>query len=194
MEKKAGCSRVLGDFTGCVSTLMAIYNATPSPVKRDNLLWEIAGIKASNLGQYREAAADLQSYIATFRNGVWIQEANVKLAEIQYLLKQPEAAAATYSAFIKAFPESPLMDKALYNVAYIQGHDLKDCASANQYYNKLESGYAGSAYLQDAVFWHADCLMQLGEKEAAREKYGLYLTRFPDGRWKEAAAERIAVK
>jgi tetratricopeptide (TPR) repeat protein len=194
MEKKAGCSRILGDFTGCVSTLMAIYNATPSPVKRDNLLWEIASIKASNLGQYREAAGDLQNYIATFKKGVWIQEANIKLAEIQYLLKQPEAATATYSAFIKAYPESPLLDKALYNVAYIQGHDLKDCASANQCYNRLESDFTGSPYLQDAVFWHADCLVQLGQIDKARDKYRLYLKNFPDGRWRDAAMERISEK
>jgi len=194
LEKKATCFRSLGDFSGCINTLMSIYGSASSPVKRDNLLWEIAGIKASNMGLYRDAAIDLKTYIKTFKEGVWVQEAYIKLAEIEYLLKEPDSAVASYSIFVQQYPESPLMDKALYNIAYIEGHDLKDCASASKRYYKLESEFPNSPYLQDAIFWHADCLLQLGENVKAREQYGMYLKLFPQGRWKDAAMERMAKK
>ncbi|MFH0920119.1 MAG: PEGA domain-containing protein [Fibrobacterota bacterium] len=191
LEDIARCHRGKGDYRAYAAALEALYAVVGNPVKRDNLLWEIAGIKATYLGRYKEARTDLLAYIAEFKNGIWIQEAYLELAEVQYLLSNTADAARTYRELIRRFPDSPSIDKAVYNLAYLHSHALSDCAEACQWYNRLEREYPGSVYLEDALFWKADCYDKMGLSAKSRDTYSLYLARYPQGRWKDAAAERL---
>jgi TolA-binding protein len=192
MDKIARCYRALNNFSACVQVLDEMYRISKNHVKKDNLLWEIADIRASRLGQYEAAEKDLLLYVKECPGGFWIHEAYIKLAEIQYLLKKAKAAAATYTAYIEKYPQNRSIDKAYYNLAYILGHDLNDCGRAVVWYRKLLAGHPQSPFVEDAVFWKADCLARLNKKEEAKAEYLNYLARFPNGRWKDATREKLA--
>jgi TolA-binding protein len=192
LENIARCYRGKGDYRAYAGALENLLVSVKNPVKRDNLLWETAVIKATFLGRYDAARTDLLTYIATFNNGIWIQEAYLELAEVNYLLNKPADAANTYRDFIRRFPESPSFDKAVYNLAYLYSHSLADCAEACQWYNRLENNFQNSAYLEDALFWKADCYDKMGQAARARDAYNNYIKRYPGGRWKSAASERLS--
>ncbi|OGK00532.1 MAG: hypothetical protein A2487_13645 [Candidatus Raymondbacteria bacterium RifOxyC12_full_50_8] len=52
------------------------------------------------LHKYSETEKDLKNYIHTYPAGLWIHEAYMKLAELQFLLKNPTAAIETYSNYL----------------------------------------------------------------------------------------------
>ncbi|OGJ89688.1 MAG: hypothetical protein A2487_01175 [Candidatus Raymondbacteria bacterium RifOxyC12_full_50_8] len=192
LEKISLCYRGMGDFASVVTVLRYVEKNTANMVKKDNVLWETALIEASNLKNYTHAEKDLKQYISQYKNGLWIHEAYIKLAEIQYLMKNPQAAVETYSEYIDRFPGNPIIDKAIYNMAYLMGSELYDCKAAIKCYEQLQQSFPESRFLENSIFWQADCLNRLGQFNEARKEYQRYIQLFPEGRWSPAARERLA--
>ncbi|OGS37626.1 MAG: hypothetical protein A2293_16505 [Elusimicrobia bacterium RIFOXYB2_FULL_49_7] len=191
LEQIARCYRGLNDYSSCLATLSEIFNLTENPVKKDNLLWEMASLRAFYLSDYAAVEKDLNDYISLFPQGLWIQEARLRLAEIRYLLRKPMEAAEAYESYLAGAPEGTASEKAMYNLAFLLSHDLNNCEEAIRWYGRQMADYPGGLFLEDAIFWRADCLERLDRRADATREYQHYLSAYPNGRWKNATMERL---
>ncbi len=181
----------LGDYNRAVRELEKMYALVDTGRKKDILLWEMITIKVDRLRTYHEVEMDLVEYMVTQPNGIWRYEAYQKLAEVQYLLDKPRAAARTYEKLIQKFGREEDLDAALYALAHVLRHDLKIYEEAVRWYSRLIKEFPRSTHLEDAVFWRAECLWKLGRISQANEEFRKYAELFPQGRWRQAVRQHL---
>jgi tetratricopeptide (TPR) repeat protein len=85
-EKTALCYQGLGDFRRALQSLEKRFASASDPDTRGNLLWQIATIKTTCLGDVQGGRQDLAEYLKSYPNGSWTQEARQKLAQIEPML------------------------------------------------------------------------------------------------------------
>ncbi|MBD3347242.1 MAG: PEGA domain-containing protein [Chitinivibrionales bacterium] len=194
LEKMALCHKKNRQFDNALTIYNSMYEIVGSGVKKDNLLWEIITIKIDRLQDYAGAEMDLVEYLIAYPDGLWLFEAYVRLAEMQYLLDKPEAAARTYKKHVEYFSGKQDVHRSIYALAQIYRTELDNCSEALKWYTKLISEYPQSTYKENSVFWRAECFSRLGRSQEAKQEYQYYLSHFPQGRWKEAAAARMQAR
>ncbi|MBD3320200.1 MAG: PEGA domain-containing protein [Chitinivibrionales bacterium] len=194
LEKIALCYKKDRRFDKALSVYTTMYEFVESRSKKDNLLWEMITIKIDRMQDYEHAEMDLVEYLIAYPDGIWLSEAYIRLAEIQYLLDKPEASARTYKKHIEHFAGSQEAGQSIYALAQICRTELDDCSRAIQWYTRLISEYPRSTYKENCIFWRAECFSRLGRSKEAKKEYQHYLSHFPTGRWKQAAAARMQAR
>ncbi len=191
LEEMSRALEKQGRYEQLLSVLERMYAHAESDVKRDNLLWRIASVRRHDLGDLHGAEMDLVAYLIAQPDGIWIDEAYLGLAQIQYRLGKYDAAARTYRKLIDRAPSEAYMEQAMFALAHILTHELDNCRRGLPWYSRLLDEYDGSPYMERALFWKAECLRRLGQVREAREAYRRYLSLFPGGRWIRTARAQL---
>ena len=84
-----------------------------------------------------------------------------------------QLAVVSLEKLVSSEPNSYLADDALYMQGYIQLMDTLDYNAALNTMNTLRSSYPDSSYYDTALYVEAIALKEMGETEAAREKFQL---------------------
>jgi tetratricopeptide (TPR) repeat protein len=192
IRKISLCYKGIGDFTKTLKNLQQSYTTTTGPSEKGSFLWQIATVKAQCLEDYRGAVKDLQTYIAQYPDGAWIESAYLKCAELSYFIGDTRQAAEMYSKYIEQAPKSVKTDRALYCLAQLTLVDMKQPRKAAALYNRLLAEFPGSGYIENTLFELGESLMLSGSYDAARKYYQKYLSRYPQGRWAQACSEQLA--
>jgi TolA-binding protein len=191
MEAINSCYAKLGDFGSASNSLEEKLQKTDSPREKDQILWEIANVKANCLGDYEGAEMALVEFLIVQPDAMWAHDAYSKLAETQYYLGKYKSAAETYLKHIRTFPEDPDIDHSMFNLACILGGDMGDCIKAADWYARLLNSFHASKYRSAALFRRAECYMQMGRTDDAIRDYRAYLALEPDGIWRTACVSAL---
>ena len=189
MKKINSCYAKLGDFKNALSRLEEKYNKSFSISDKENLLWEMANMKANCMGDYTGAEKALKELLVMAPSGIRAHDAFGKLAEIQYMLNKFEGAAATYKDYIMKFPNNPDIDKSLFSIANIIDGDMHNSKDALELYTKLIKTYPHGSYFDASFFARAECLLKLGRNAEARNDLKNYLREAPEGMWSPVCAQ-----
>jgi tetratricopeptide (TPR) repeat protein len=152
MKKINSCYAKLGDFRKALERLEEKHEKTTSNTDKENLLWEVANMKANCMGDYQGAETALVELLVIDPTGIRSHDAYGKLAEIQYMLNKFESAAATYRKHISQYPNDPDMDKSLFSLANIIDNDMHNYHEALVLYTKLIKTYPHSSYFNASLF------------------------------------------
>ncbi|MGB7567326.1 MAG: FecR domain-containing protein [Chitinivibrionales bacterium] len=183
MKKINGCYAKLGDFKNALERLEEKYEKSSSNTDKENLLWEMANIKANCMGDYQGAEMALVELLVIAPAGIRAHDAYGKLAEVQYMLNKSESAAATYREHIKKFPDDPDIDKSLFSLANILDNDTHNYKEALVLYTKLIKTYPRAGYIEASLFARAECLIKLGKIVEAQNDLKKCLEKAPEGMW-----------
>jgi tetratricopeptide (TPR) repeat protein len=183
MKKINSCYAKLGDFRKALERLEEKLEKTTSNTDKENLLWEVANMKANCIGDYQGAEMALVELLVIDPTGIRAHDAYGKLAEIQYMLNKYESAAATYRKHITQYPNDPDMDKSLFSLANIIDNDMHNYKDALVLYTKLIKAYPHSSFFNASLFARAECLIKLGRNAEARNDLKKYLKEAPEGLW-----------
>jgi tol-pal system protein YbgF len=91
-------------------------------------------------GRYREAITMFESFLATYPNGSYSDNAQYWLGEANYVLRQFEPALAEFNKVITNFPRSTKVPDAMLKLGYTQ-YELKQYADARATLERLLSAY-----------------------------------------------------
>ena len=185
------CYAKLGDFSKALKSLKEKCAASSSVSEKEHYLWEIANMQANCMGDYQGARQTLTQLLAMFPFGKRAADAYKKLAEVQCMQKDFNAAAATYAQFLQKFHDDPERDKIIFYSACIAeevSHNLKEAVGL---YSQIIDKYPQGGYYQSAFFRRGDCLARLGRMIEARGDYKKYLAVDPQGPWSSACAQRL---
>lgn len=172
----------------------AVLPAQPqaqSRVAEDNVLWETIMARLSSRSNARAAEEELNRYLAEFPDGIWIEEAFFKLAELRVQAGRKKEALEVYRRFINRTPAPSTLDRALYEAATILANDLNGCAEAVDLYGRIESEYPSSRSMENTLFWRGDCFTRLGRLSEAQDEYRKYAARFSKGKWAKVVQSRL---
>jgi TolA-binding protein len=128
-----------------------------------------------------DMVARVDSAAAEYREG---REALTYLAcEAAVLGKRPQEAVERCRTFASEFPASSHARDASYVAGTLARESLNDCEGAVEDYRKalVFTGALGSLN-DDAWFWRAHCLAQLGRMEEGRKDLATFLGRYPSRR------------
>jgi tetratricopeptide (TPR) repeat protein len=189
MKKINSCYAKLGDFRKALERLEEKHEKTTSNTDKENLLWEVANMKANCMGDYQGAETALVELLVIDPTGIRSHDAYGKLAEIQYMLNKFESAAATYRKHISQYPNDPDMDKSLFSLANIIDNDMHNYHEALVLYTKLIKTYPHSSYFNASLFARAECLLKSGRNAEARNDLKKYLKEAPEGLWSPVCAQ-----
>jgi tetratricopeptide (TPR) repeat protein len=189
-RKSVECYRGLGDFQQALAAVKKNHDDAGTHAG-SSLLWEMANLKANCIGDYEGAAQDLMAYIKTYPDGPWIHDAYQRRAEVLYLTKDVKEAVRCLHEHVRRFPNDPEIDRSLYYLAYLTGHELHDCAAAAVWYLRIVD-LPGSGYRENSLYELAECYGRLGKIHEAQETCERYLKRYPNGAWKSACVSRLA--
>jgi outer membrane protein assembly factor BamD (BamD/ComL family) len=189
-DKRQECYRGLGDFRRALASHEQRYRTAPDTRAKAAALWQTATIRATCLGDYEGAERDLVNYIVSYPEGVWIEQAYLRLAEVQALQDDLRAAIETYRRHLKHFPHSAGRDKVLHALARLEGEG-KRYSEAEKHYRLLLERHPQSRYAESALFYRAECLRTLNRDAEARTAYRAYLARYPQGHWRESCTRRL---
>jgi ferric-dicitrate binding protein FerR (iron transport regulator)/TolA-binding protein len=153
---------------------------------RDLELYQLALLRQRHLGDPQGALDSLTAYRQQFPGGALRQEVSLSIVEAEVALGQEEAALAESGQFLSRYPANERADE----LRLLRGDLLRQhgaYAKADAEYRSVTGGEA----LDDALYYHAYCLRELGEGTRAIAALRDYLARFPAGR--HAAPARQAL-
>jgi len=88
MKQASLCYRSLGNFRQALRELKRQYRRTNDPEEKSRMLWEMATIQATCLGDYTEAEKTLNEYLQISPDGPWADNARERLAEVRCLIDE----------------------------------------------------------------------------------------------------------
>jgi Uncharacterized protein conserved in bacteria len=191
MKKINTCYVKLGNFKNALDRLEDKYEKSSTNADKENVLWEIANIKANCMGDFQGAEMALVELLVVAPAGIRAHDAYGKLAEIQYMLGKFESAVATYKEHIKKYPDDPDMDKSLFSLANIIANDMHIYKEALVLYTKLLKTCPHSSYVEAALYARAGCLIKLGRIAEAQNDLKKYLKESPDGIWSSVCLQQL---
>lgn len=189
--KMRECYQGLGNFERALAVHEQRYRTARDSRTRAAALWQTATIRATCLGDYEGAERDLVNYIVAFPKGAWIEQAYLRLAEVQTLAGNHQAAAQTYRRHLERFPKGANRPKAIHARARLLGGQLRKYREAVELYDLILNEYASGKYAESALFHRARCLSRLRRPQRAAADYRAYLARYPEGHWREACARGL---
>jgi len=81
------CYRSLGDFRRALRALKREYRRAEDSSAKANLLWEMATINSTCLGDWAAAHEELSDYLTANPEGPWAEEARERLADVKLMLE-----------------------------------------------------------------------------------------------------------
>jgi TolA-binding protein len=153
---------------------------------RDLELYQLALLRQRHLGDPQGALDALTVYRQQFPGGALRQEVSMSIVEANVALGHEEAALAESEQFLARYPANERADE----LRLLRGDLLRQhgaYAKADAEYRSVTGGDA----LDDALYYHAYCLRELGDGTRAIAALRDYLARFPAGR--HAAPARQAL-
>lgn len=181
MKKINSCYVKLGNFKNALDRLEEKYEKSSATSDKENMLWEMANLKANCIGDFQGAEMALVELLVIDPEGIRAHDAYGKLAEIQYILNKFGSAVATYRQHIAKFPHDPDMDKSLFSLANIIDGDMHNYKEAFTLYSKLLKNFPNSSYFDPALFARSQCLFKLGRVDEAKSDLRKYLRQSPQG-------------
>jgi predicted flap endonuclease-1-like 5' DNA nuclease len=146
----------------------------------ENALYELGAILREDLAQPRKAVATWQRYRARFPQGLLRAEVDVSVIETLAALGDRERALGEALVFLDRHRDS----ERLGDIARVAG-DLQrargDCRAALPLYRRVAGARASAANRDDAAFFAASCLIDLGDARG-REALAAYLRERAQGR------------
>jgi hypothetical protein len=173
-----------GEHRLAASKLQAALASNVGP--RDLELYHLALLRQRHLDDPRGALEALLSYRASFPSGGLRQEVDVSIIESRLALKQTDQALAESAAFLSKYPQNERADE----MHFMRGDLLRqrgDCAGALAEYHAVLRGPA----VDDALYYAAYCVGELGQPDVATTALKDYLRRFPNGKHAGAARQTV---
>jgi outer membrane protein assembly factor BamD (BamD/ComL family) len=173
-----------GDHRQAAAKLEAALSSKSGP--RDLELYHLALLRQRHLNDPQGALDALLSYRKGFPAGVLRQEVDLSIIETRLALGQTDQVLTESASFLSRYARSERADE----IHFMRGDLLRrggDCAGALAEYHAVSR----APMVDDAVYYSAYCLRELGETEAAARALGGYLQRFPDGKHVRAAREAL---
>lgn len=182
-QKLSTCYKNMGEYDDAIKALTIIINGNYGSDNRSLALFERATIYKNNLQNVAAAIDDLKSYLSTYKNGIWLEEATITLADL-YAFKQMYAKSADmFALFTAKYKNHARYEYSLFTLGATYYNFLNDYTAARSTFGKLLQEFPGSRYTEDALFLSAECLMKQGNPSRAITAYNNYLNRFPSGKW-----------
>ncbi len=100
--------------------------------------------------RYSESLALFNDVVRRFPGSFLVDDASMKIGELQLLLNQPEDALSTFRHIVEDMPESILRDHAQMKIAETYQFVLKDKAKAIAAYEFILAKFPHSLYLEEA--------------------------------------------
>lgn len=100
--------------------------------------------------RYSESLARFNETVRQFPTSLLVDDATMKIGELQLLLNQPNDAIVTFHHLVNDMPESILRDHAHMRIAEVFQFVLKDKAKAIQAYEQILAKFPNSLYLEEA--------------------------------------------
>jgi TolA-binding protein len=173
-----------GEHRQAASKLQAALDSNVGP--RDLELYHLALLRQRHLDDPQGALDALLSYRKSFPNGGLRPEVDMSVIESRLSLRQTDAALAESAAFLSRYPQNERADE----MHFMRGDLMRlrgDCAGALAEYHAV---LRGPAY-EDALYYAATCIGDLGQSDAAATALRGYLDRFPNGKHARAAREAV---
>src|SRR5690554_6234792 len=185
LTKMAYCQSSMGRHDKAVEALLQIVNGRFSDDQKGSALFRIATIKKDQMHDYDGAVEALIKYFKDYSEGIWIEEVGFSLAELLVIKGMFNEAASVYEVLMEKEISIKGNVKILYNLAQLYLQHLKDNARALELFTLLDENFPGNIYSEDALFWRANCLFELGRITQSFNEYSNYLSNYPDGKWVE---------
>ncbi|MBD3316389.1 MAG: tetratricopeptide repeat protein, partial [Chitinivibrionales bacterium] len=189
--KMQECYRGLGDFERALRVHERRGRSSTDDKTKAMALWQTANIRATCLGDYLGAERDLVRYIASYPSGVWIEQAYLRLADIQSMAGDFNAASRTYRRYLARFPSRPDRPKALHALARLLENEQEKYQEAVELYDIILAEFPSSEYAENALFHRAHCRWYMGQIDKATADCRNYSDRYPDGFRMEACRKLI---
>jgi soluble lytic murein transglycosylase len=139
-----------------------------------------AGLAYRDEANYAAAMLEFDKLIDTHPGDPYVDDSWLAKAWTQYLAGDPEAAVATYTAFVADNPYNGLAAEALWWAANIHFWDDR-CEPAETLFTQLASDYPANEYAPDALYRAAFCRFRLGNYEEAESAWQRYADGYPAG-------------
>ncbi|MBN1757243.1 MAG: tetratricopeptide repeat protein [Chitinispirillaceae bacterium] len=192
ISKMSLCYRHSGDYTTAAEMLTRIIDGDFPDAQRSNALFERASIYMNNLKKTEYALADYHRYTKQYGDGIWSNEATYSIAELAFGKGAYDEARNAYQRLCESPRQSnAIYEKSLYSLGFIYANYLSDYSRAINLFNRLQLEFPDSRFLEDALFWSAECCMRDGFPDRAITGYGTYQKRFPNGKWKAEVGKRL---
>jgi outer membrane protein assembly factor BamD (BamD/ComL family) len=177
MKKINSCYAKLGDFSNALKRLEQKLSDDSLSLKtneKEQILWEIANIKANCIGDYEGAEATLIRLLTMNPKGNHASDAWEKLAKIRYMLNELDGSVAAYETILHNYPDYQSKDRVLFNLAGVLCDDLHHHREAIRLYSKLMADYPHGTYYKSALIARAECLKKTGRIVEAQNDYKKY--------------------
>lgn len=185
LTKMAYCQSSMGRHDKAVEALLQIVNGRFSDDQKGSALFRIAAIKKDQMHDYDGAVEALNKYFKEYSEGIWIEEVGFSLAELLVIKGLFKEAASVYEVLRGKDVSIKGKVKILYNLAQLYVQHLNNNERALELFTLLDEKFPGNIYSEDALFWRANCLFELGRITQSFNLYNIYLSNYPDGKWIE---------
>ena len=170
---------IRGNMTGKISTMNQLATKYPKSTYTDDALYE-KGIAMMALEDYRGAEDIFKKVLRDAPQSENAKKALLKIAMVQYNLKQDEQALTTYKDVVKKYPGTTESSEAIAGIKNIYVSNGQPQAYFD--YVKNVSNINMSSGAQDSITYEAaEQLYLKGNNKDASKNFDEYLKKFPDG-------------
>ncbi len=170
---------IRGNMKGKVSTMNQLVNTYPKSTYIDDAAYE-KGTALMALEDYRGAEEVFRKVMRDVPGSEYAKKSLLKIALVQYNLKQDNEALNTYKDVVKKYPSSPEAMEALTGIKNI--HVSNGNPQAYFDYVKTVSPASISEGAQDSITYEAaETLYMKGDHGKASKNFEDYLAKFPNG-------------
>jgi soluble lytic murein transglycosylase len=157
----------------------AFYRAIEAdPAGHDGVLHYFAGLAYRDAGNYGAALDEFEVLINTHPGDIYVDDAWLARAWVQYLIDDDDAAVQTYTDFVANYPASSLAPEALWwagNIRLWAGA----YEGAEPLFTQLAADYPANEYAPTALYRAALCRYLVGDYEQAVGAWQGYSDDYP---------------
>ncbi|MEM7145175.1 MAG: tetratricopeptide repeat protein [Verrucomicrobiota bacterium] len=161
------------EYETCIEIALDVRDTLDEGSKARDIIEFILGGSYYYLTQYEDAQPVLEGHVETYPNSPYVVNSRYFLPSNLMKMDQYDKAAVLFDSYITDFPESPLLDVALFERAlceYILQDENFD--RALELIERLENEFPASSVLDSALVLKGDILVTQEDYAGAEEAYG----------------------
>jgi TolA-binding protein len=168
-----------------------LYDTWPDHPLAEQALYS-AYATALEMGRQERALKEGYDYLDAFPEGEFFAALGVSLVQLHFQREEYPEGIALGDTLLAGHPGHPLRPNLLYLGGYGR-FQINETGAARDRFAEVLREHPGSAFVEDASYWHALSQLFLGAYPEALEEFSAFLDGHPDSGYREDATFRRAV-